>query len=70
MVTYYRDAEVLVTDAEFVADGQRYRLAELDRVWHVAGPRSWRTTARRGAIGLGMLAWTGVRALAKRQGPQ
>ncbi|HEY2949095.1 MAG TPA: DUF6232 family protein [Micromonosporaceae bacterium] len=55
MTTYYRDAFVQVTSDAVQVDGRRYPLAELTRVWHRRGARSWRTLAGRGALGLALL---------------
>lgn len=56
MITYYRDAEVVVTSAGIRMNGRDYRLGELARVWHQRGRRRWSGAAGRGALGLAMLA--------------
>jgi hypothetical protein len=53
--TLYRDPSVEVTSAAIRVEGRAYPLAELDRVWHRRGERSWRAVAGRGALGLAML---------------
>jgi hypothetical protein len=53
--TFYRDQEVRVTSDAIQVDGRAYPLAELVRVWHRRGERSWRAVAGRGAIGVAML---------------
>ena len=55
MITYYRDAAVLVTSDAIEVDGRSYPLADLVRVWHSRGRRSWRALAGRGALGAAML---------------
>ena len=55
MITYYRDADVLVTSTGVRMGGRDYRLSELARIWHTRGRRSWRTIAGRGALGLAIL---------------
>lgn len=52
---FYRDPAVRVTSAAIEVDGRAYPLAELARVWHRRGQRSWRAVAGRGALGLAML---------------
>jgi hypothetical protein len=52
MITYYRDADVLVTSTGVRIGGRAYRLAEFVRVWHKRGRRSWGTVAGRGALAL------------------
>lgn len=52
---YYRDPVVRVTAERIEVDGRGYPLAELARVWHHRGGRSWRAVAGRGAIGVAML---------------
>jgi hypothetical protein len=46
-----RESDVQVTLDTIRVAGRSYPLVELDRVWHQRGPRSWRTVARRGALG-------------------
>jgi hypothetical protein len=53
--TLYRDRSVQVTPEVIRVDGRAYPLAELARVWHRRGHRSWRAVAGRGALGLAML---------------
>jgi hypothetical protein len=53
--TLYRDPDVRVTSRLIEVDGRRYALADLARVWHRRGERSWRALAGRGALGLAML---------------
>lgn len=55
MITYYRDADVLVTSAGVRMGGRDYRLGEFARVWHRRGRRSWSAVAGRGALGLAMI---------------
>ncbi|HEU4349824.1 MAG TPA: DUF6232 family protein [Actinoplanes sp.] len=55
MITYYRDADVLVTSTGVRMGGRDYRLNELAQVWHRRGKRSWSTIAGRGALGLAIL---------------
>jgi hypothetical protein len=52
MITYYRDADVLVTSTGIRIGGRAYRLGEFVRVWHKRGRRSWGTVAGRGALAL------------------
>jgi len=54
MVTYYRDADVLVTSTGVRMGGRIYRLGEFAQVWHKRGRRSWGAVAGRGALGLAM----------------
>jgi hypothetical protein len=58
--TLYRDPAVRVTSEVIEVDGRRYALAELARVWHRRGERSWRALAGRGALGLAMLVPLGL----------
>ena len=58
--TLYRDPDVRVTSQLIEVDGRRYALAELARVWHRRGERSWRALAGRGALGLAMLVPIGL----------
>ncbi|WP_433390953.1 DUF6232 family protein [Micromonospora sp. KLBMP9576] len=51
MITYYDDRSVQVTSTAVRVDGQIFRLADIDMVWHQRGSRSWRVLAGRGAIG-------------------
>jgi hypothetical protein len=51
LISPTRDSDVQVTLDTIRVAGRSYRLVELDRVWHQRGPRSWRTVARRGALG-------------------
>ena len=55
MVTYYRDADVVVTSAGLRVDGRDYRLGEFARLWHQRGRRRWSGAAGRGVLGLAML---------------
>jgi hypothetical protein len=55
MTTYYRDRAVEVTTDRLRVEQRSYRLAELARVWHHRGRRSWRALAGRGALGAMML---------------
>jgi hypothetical protein len=55
MTEFYRDREVTVTSDALRVAGRAYRLAELGRVWHQRGRRSWGAVAGRGAIGAAML---------------
>jgi hypothetical protein len=52
MITYYRDADVLVTSTGVRMGGRDYRLHEFVRVWHKRGRRSWGAVAGRGALAL------------------
>jgi len=52
MITYYRDADVLVTSTGVRMGGRDYRLDEFVRVWHKRGRRSWSAVAGRGALAL------------------
>jgi Family of unknown function (DUF6232) len=52
MITYYRDADVLVTSTGVRMGGRDYRLGEFAQVWHKRGRRSWGAVAGRGALGL------------------
>ncbi|WP_067505563.1 DUF6232 family protein [Actinoplanes sp. TFC3] len=56
MVTYYRDADVLVTSSGVRMGGRDYRLHDLARVWHSRGPRQWSKLAGRGALAVAMIA--------------
>lgn len=55
MTTYYRDGDVRITSTGVRMNGRDYALAELRRVWHRRGRRSWTTIAGRGALGAAML---------------
>jgi hypothetical protein len=55
MIEYYRDPQVTVTSDAVRVDGRAYGLAELARVWHRRGRRSWSSVAGRGALGVAML---------------
>ncbi len=55
MIEYYRDPQVRVTSDVIRVDGRAYRLAELARIWHQRGHRSWSSLAGRGALGGAML---------------
>ena len=55
MITYYRDADVLVTSTGVRMGGRDYRLGDFDQVWHTRGRRSWSAVAGRGALGLAMI---------------
>jgi len=52
MITYYRDADVLVTSTGVRMGGRDYRLGEFAQVWHKRGRRSWGAVAGRGALAL------------------
>jgi hypothetical protein len=60
MTIYYRDPTVQVTSESISVDGRSYPLAELARVWHRRGARSWRAVAGRGALGVVMLIPLGL----------
>lgn len=49
-ITYYDDGAVEVTSDLIRVHGRAYRLAELDRVWHERGRRSWGVLVGRGAL--------------------
>jgi hypothetical protein len=51
LISPTRASDVQVTLDTIRVAGRSYPLVELDRVWHQRGPRSWRTIARRGALG-------------------
>lgn len=58
MITFYRDDTVVVTSAYLDIDGERYRLAELDYVWHREVRPTWRVrgrTAGRGVLNIIMI---------------
>jgi hypothetical protein len=55
VITYYRDAEVLVTSTGVLMSGRDYRLDDLARVWHKRGRRDWGTVAGRGALAVAMI---------------
>jgi hypothetical protein len=55
MITYYRDAEVLVTSAAVVMAGREFAPGDFEAVWHRRGRRSWGVVAGRGALGLVIL---------------
>lgn len=55
MIEYYRDRNVLVTSAGVRVEGRAYRLADLARVWHRRGRRSFGSVAGRGALGVAMV---------------
>ncbi len=55
MIEYYRDRQVSVTSDAVRVDDRAYRLAELSRLWHRRGRRSWTSLAGRGALGMAML---------------
>jgi hypothetical protein len=54
-ITYYRDAEVLVSSAGIRMGRREYRLSDVARIWHRRGTRSWGAAAGRGMLGLAML---------------
>ena len=54
-ITYYRDADVLVSSAGIRIGRRAYRLGELARIWHRRGHRRWGAAAGRGMLGLAML---------------
>ncbi|AGL20523.1 DUF6232 family protein [Actinoplanes sp. N902-109] len=56
MITYYRDADALVTSGGIRMGGRDLRLGELDQVWHARGPRQWSRLAGRGMLALAMIA--------------
>lgn len=55
MITYYKDAEVVVTSTGVRMSGREFALADFAAVWHRRGRRSWGVVAGRGAIGLAIL---------------
>lgn len=55
MITYFRDREVLVTSARIRMGGRDYHPADLTRLWHARGRRSWGRIAGRGFLGLAIL---------------
>jgi hypothetical protein len=55
MITYYRDADVLVTSTGVRFGGRDYRLGDFAQVWHRQGRRSWSAVAGRGALGIAMI---------------
>jgi hypothetical protein len=55
MTVYYRDPSVEVTSDAVQVDGRHYPLAELARIWHQRGSRSWSALAGRGALGFALL---------------
>ena len=55
MLTYYKDAEVVVTSAGVRMAGREFALADFGAVWHRRGRRSWGIVAGRGAIALAIL---------------
>ncbi|MFY1633467.1 DUF6232 family protein [Solwaraspora sp. WMMB335] len=56
MITYYDDKSVRVTSAEIRVGEQVYPLAELTRIWHRRGARSWGALAGRGMVGVAFVA--------------
>ncbi|GAB3971404.1 DUF6232 family protein [Plantactinospora veratri] len=54
MTTYYDDRTIRITSEAIRVDGRAYPLAEVARVWHVRGARSWGTLAGRGALLAGL----------------
>jgi len=52
MITFYRDATVLVTSAHLQIDGRRWRLSDLDYVWHQESPATWRVRSRTAGRGV------------------
>lgn len=63
MITYYRDAEVLVTSTGVRMAGQEWAPGDFAQVWHRRGRRSWGVVAGRGAIALAILIPVGVGGL-------
>lgn len=63
MITYYRDADVLVTSTGVRMGGRDYRLGDFVQVWHKRGRRSWSAVAGRGALGIAMITPVLVGAL-------
>jgi hypothetical protein len=63
MITYYRDAEVLVTSTGVRMGGRDYRLGDFVQVWHKRGRRSWGAVAGRGALGIAMITPVVIGAL-------
>jgi hypothetical protein len=55
MITFYRDADVVITSAGVRMGGRDFRTAEFDQVWHTRGRRSWTRIAGRGALSLVIL---------------
>jgi hypothetical protein len=54
MISYYDDGSVQVTSDAIRVGGRIWPVRGLSRVWHERGRRSWRVTARRGALGAAM----------------
>jgi Family of unknown function (DUF6232) len=52
MITFYRDATVAVTSAYLQIDDRRWRLSELDYVWHQESPATWRVRSRTAGRGV------------------
>ncbi|MFG1602567.1 DUF6232 family protein [Actinoplanes sp. NPDC049265] len=52
MLTYYRDADVVVTSTGVRMAGRQFALADFTAVWHRRSRRSWGIVAGRGVIGL------------------
>ncbi|MGI5213521.1 DUF6232 family protein [Plantactinospora sp. CA-290183] len=50
MTIYYQDRAVRITSEAIRVGGRAYPLAEVGRVWHVRGARSWGAVAGRGAL--------------------
>jgi hypothetical protein len=63
VVTFYRDADVLVTSTGIRVDNRDYRLGDLTRVWHSRGPRQWAKLAGRGALAIAMIAPLAIGAI-------
>jgi hypothetical protein len=58
MLIYYRDDNVVVTSNFIQVEGRRFRIDELEYVWHAEAGPSWRTMRRgagRGVINTSML---------------
>jgi hypothetical protein len=63
MITYYRDADVLVTSTGVRMGGRDYRLGDFVQIWHKRGRRSWSAVAGRGALAIAMITPVIVGAL-------
>ncbi|MEV0274511.1 DUF6232 family protein [Hamadaea sp. NPDC050747] len=52
MITFYRDATVVVTSAYLQIEDRRWRLSDLDYVWHAESAATWRVRSRTAGRGV------------------
>ncbi|NUR73157.1 MAG: hypothetical protein HOU81_20255 [Hamadaea sp.] len=52
MITFYRDPTVVVTSTYLQIEDRRWRLSELEYVWHQESPATWRVRSRTAGRGV------------------